>query len=89
MKAVLTVLGHDKIGIIYHVTKVLAENKVNVLDISQTILQNFFTMVMIVDLAACPLKFEELQERLNGVGEEMELSIRIQHQDIFDSMHRI
>lgn len=89
MKAVLTVLGHDKIGIIYHVTKVLAENKVNVLDISQTILQNFFTMVMMVDLSACPLKFEELQERLNGVGEEMGLSIRIQHQDIFDSMHRI
>lgn len=89
MKAVLTVLGHDKIGIIYHVTKVLAENKVNVLDISQTILQNFFTMVMMVDLAACPLKFEELQECLNGIGEEMGLSIRIQHQDIFDSMHRI
>lgn len=89
MKAVLTVLGHDKIGIIYQVTKVLAENKVNILDISQTILQNFFTMVMMVDLEGCPLKFEELQERLNGVGEAMELSIRIQHQDIFDSMHRI
>lgn len=89
MRAVITVLGHDKIGIIYNVTKVLAENKVNVLDISQTILQEFFTMVMMVDIAECTLKFEELQERLNELGEEMELSIRIQHQAIFDSMHRI
>ena len=89
MKAVLTVLGHDRIGIIYQVTGVLAENQVNVLDISQTIMQEVFTMVMIVDLEACPLKFEKLQERLNQLGEEMGMSIRIQHREIFDSMHRI
>lgn len=89
MRAVITVLGHDKIGIIYNVTKVLAENKVNVLDISQTILQDYFTMVMIVDIEKSELKFETLQERLNDLGKEMELSIRIQHQEIFDSMHRI
>ena len=89
MRAVITVLGHDKIGIIYNVTRVLAENKVNVLDISQTILQDYFTMVMIVDIEKSELKFEALQERLDDLGKEMELSIRIQHQEIFDSMHRI
>ena len=89
MRAVITVLGHDKIGIIYHVTKVLSENKVNVLDISQTILQNFFTMIMIVDLENCVVKFEELQNKLDETGREMGLSIKIQHQDIFDSMHTI
>lgn len=89
MRAVITVLGHDKIGIIYQVTKVLAENKVNVLDISQTILQDYFTMVMIVDLKDSLLKFEDLQQKLSETGKQMELSVRIQHQDIFDSMHRI
>ena len=89
MKAVITVLGRDKIGIIYHVTKVLAENKVNVLDISQTILQDYFTMVMIVDIKESSLKFEQLQQKLDETASQMDLSIRIQHQEIFDSMHRI
>lgn len=89
MKAVITVLGNDKIGIIYNVTKILAEDNVNILDISQTILQGYFTMVMIVDIEKCNVKFEELQKKLNDKGVEMDLNIRIQHQQIFDSMHTI
>ncbi|MBE6021520.1 MAG: ACT domain-containing protein [Clostridiales bacterium] len=89
MKAVITVLGNDKRGIIYNVTKILAESDVNILDISQTILDGYFTMVMIVDIEKCNVKFEELQNRLEAKGEEMELNIRIQHKQIFDSMHNI
>ncbi len=89
MKAVITVLGNDKIGIIYNVTKILAEDNVNILDISQTILQGYFTMVMIVDIEKCSVKFEELQKKLNDLGVEMDLNIRIHHQQIFDSMHNI
>lgn len=89
MKAVITVLGNDKRGIIYNVTKILAESDVNILDISQTILDGYFTMVMIVDIEKCNVKFEELQNRLEAKGAEMELNIRIQHKQIFDSMHNI
>ena len=89
MKAVITVLGNDKRGIIYNVTKILAESDVNILDISQTILDGYFTMVMIVDIEKCNVKFEELQNRLEAKGVEMELNIRIQHKQIFDSMHNI
>ncbi|MEI8215648.1 MAG: ACT domain-containing protein [Eubacteriales bacterium] len=89
MKAVISVLGKDKIGIIYNVTSVLAEYEINILDISQTIMQDFFTMVMIVDLEKCSLKFEEIQNKLEKKGEEIGLSIKIQHEDIFNSMHKI
>lgn len=89
MKAVITVLGNDRIGIIYNVTKILAEYDVNILDISQTILQGYFTMVMIVDIEKCTIPFEELQRKLHDKGVEMDLNIRIQHQQIFNSMHNI
>lgn len=89
MKAVITVLGNDRIGIIYNVTKILAEYDVNILDISQTILQGYFTMVMIVDIEKCTIQFEELQRKLHDKGVEMDLNIRIQHQQIFNSMHNI
>lgn len=89
MKAVITVLGNDKVGIIYNVTKILAETGVNILDITQTILQGYFSMVMIVDIEKCTVKFEELQNRLNDKGVEMDLQIRVQHKQIFDSMHTL
>ncbi len=89
MRAVITVIGKDKIGIIAGVTTILADNQINILDISQTILQDFFTMVMIVDTEKCQMKFEDLQNRLRAKGEEIGLSIRIQHEDIFNSMHNI
>jgi len=88
-KAVITVIGNDRTGIIYHVTGVLYECNINIVDLSQTILNDLFTMVMIVDIAKCSVRFEELQSRLEEKGKELALQIKIQHQAIFDSMHNI
>lgn len=89
MRAVITVLGKDRKGIIAAVSAILAENDINILDISQTILQDFFTMITIVDLKDCTIKYEEVQEKLNKLGDELGMSIKIQHEDIFNSMHNI
>ncbi len=89
MRAVITVVGQDKIGIIYEVSRVLAENEVNILDISQTIMQDVFTMIMLVDTEKCGANFKSLAETLDSLGKDLGLSIRIQHEDLFQSMHRI
>ncbi len=89
MKAIVTVLGKDTVGIIAAVCALLSQHDVNVLDISQTILQDYFTMVMMVDLSACKTSFAELASELEKAGEERGLSIRIQREDIFNAMHRI
>ena len=89
MNAIVTVIGKDKVGIIAAVCIKLAEMNVNVLDISQTILDGKFTMVMAVDAANANVGFEELAAQLLELGEGMELSIRIQREEIFDAMHRI
>ena len=89
MNAIVTVIGKDKVGIIAAVCIKLAEMNVNVLDISQTILDGKFTMVMAVDAANANVGFEELAAQLRELGEGMELSIRIQREDIFHAMHRI
>ena len=89
MNAIVTVIGKDKVGIIAAVCIKLAEMNVNVLDISQTILDGKFTMVMAVDAANANVGFEELAAQLRELGEGMELSIRIQREVIFDAMHRI
>ena len=89
MNAIVSVIGKDKVGIIAAVCIKLAEMNVNVLDISQTILDGKFTMVMAVDAANANVGFEELAAQLRELGEGMELSIRIQREEIFDAMHRI
>ena len=89
MHAIVTVVGNDRVGIIASVCSLLAENNVNILDISQTILHGKFTMVMAVDAANANVGFEELAAQLRELGEGMELSIRIQREEIFDAMHRI
>ena len=89
MNAIVTVIGKDKVCIIAAVCIKLAEMNVNVLDISQTILDGKFTMVMAVDAANANVGFEELAAQLRELGEGMELSIRIQREEIFDAMHRI
>lgn len=88
-RAVLTVLGEDKIGIIAAVTSVLAEYRINILDISQTIMQDLFTMIMFCDLAESTVDFATLAERLDAAGKELGVQVRIQHEDIFNFMHRI
>ena len=89
MRAIVTVIGKDRVGIIAGVCSLLAEYGVNILDISQTILQEYLTMVMLVDTSACAAPFDELSRTLKARGEEQGLSIRIQREDIFEAMHRI
>ena len=89
MKGIITVIGKDKVGIIYKVTKVLAEKKVNVEDISQTIMQDYFTMMMMVNLSNMDCDFKELKKSLESLGEEIGLSIKVQLEDLFNSMHNI
>ena len=89
MNAIVTVVGQDKVGIIAAVCALLAENNVNILDISQTILQGSFTMVMAVDAGASKVSIGELGELLEQLGKKIEISNRIQREEIFDAMHRI
>ncbi len=89
MKAVVTVIGKDRIGIIADVCTLLAQMNVNILDISQTVMKEFFTMTMLVDTATSEVPFEKIKEALREQGTKMQLSIRIQRDDIFSAMHRI
>ena len=89
MKGIITVLGKDKVGIIAKVCAYLSDSGVNILDISQTIVQGYFNMMMIVDFAQSPLKFENAAEGLEKLGEEIGVKIQLQHEDIFNPMHRI
>ena len=89
MNAIVTVLGQDRVGIIAAVCNRLANYNVTILDISQTILQGAFTMVMAVDVSASTASFGELGRGLDDLGAEMGLSIRIQREEIFDAMHNI
>ncbi len=88
-KLIITVLGYDRIGIISNISNVLAEAKINILDINQTILQGFFTMAMVVDMSQSTLDIYTLREKLKAKGKEMGLEITAQHEDIFRFMHRI
>ena len=88
MRAIATVIGKDQVGIIANVCGLLAENGVNILDITQTVLQEYLTMVMLVDTSGCSVSFGQLSEQLQKRGEEMGWVIRIQRDDIFNAMHR-
>ena len=88
MRGIITVIGADQKGIIAKVCTCLYEKEVNVLDITQTLLQEYFTMVMLVDLTDCACSFETLQEALDRIGSSMGLSIRVQREEIFhDRIH--
>ena len=89
MRAIVTVIGKDRVGIIADVCTRLAAWQVNILDISQTVMQGNFTMTMLVDLEKCDMPFRELSEQLRLRGEEEKLSIRMQREDIFEAMHRV
>ncbi len=88
-RAIITVLGRDQIGIIAWVSGRLAEYHVNILDISQTIVKDFFTMIMVVDLEPATLELIELARTLDREGNEKGLQVKVQHEDIFTFMHRI
>ena len=89
MKAIVTVVGKDRVGIIANVCVQLASFNVNVLDISQTVMQGYFTMMMATDVSASNIPMAELASELDKIGKDMGLSIRIQREDIFEAMHRI
>ncbi len=89
MKAIMTVIGEDRVGIVANVSCLLAEMGVNILDISQTIMEGIFTMTILVDTATSSHSFDEISSALSARGEESGLSIRIQRRDLFTAMHRI
>ena len=89
MNAIVSVLGKDRVGITAAVCTKLAENNINILDISQTIMGGNFSMVMVVDMAASGRSIKEMGEVLEQLGSEIGQTIRIQREDIFDAMHRI
>ena len=86
MKAIVSVFARDAKGITAYIT---AEQNINILDISQTLMQGYFTMIMLVDLAECEMPFDMLSQHLRSVGEARGLAVHVQRQDIFDAMHRI
>ena len=87
--AVISVIGKDRVGIIAGVATLLSENNINIKDISQTILDGIFTMIMMVDLKDNVIENSDIVDKLNALGEELGVTITIQHTDLFDRMHRI
>jgi len=87
-RAVVSVIGKDQVGIISKVTTIISQNNINILDISQTILQDFFTMMMLVDVTNND-NLDELRSQLDALGNELQLKINIQLEEIFQSMHRV
>ena len=89
MKIVVTIVGKDRVGIIAMVSNILADNKVNILNINKNILEGFFNMIMIADMKDSKMSIKDLQQILKEKGEEIALDIKVQHEDIFDIMHKI
>lgn len=89
MKAIVTVVGKDRVGIIAAVCTQLAAFNVNVLDISQTVMQGYFTMMMATEISECNVPVADLARKMEAVGKEMNLSIHVQREDIFQAMHRV
>ncbi|MBO5724307.1 MAG: ACT domain-containing protein [Lentisphaeria bacterium] len=89
MKAVISVVGCDSVGIIAKVSNECAGCGVNILDISQTVLQDYFTMIMITDIDRITIPFTEFVDRMTALGKELSLEIHAMHEDIFNAMHRI
>ena len=88
-RAIVTIIGSDRVGIIAGVTNVIADANVNILDISQSVIREFFTMIMMVDIGGATMTFEELSRRLAKKGEELGVRVEIQREEIFSAMHRI
>ncbi len=89
MKGIITVLGKDNVGIIAKVCSYLSTNNMNILDISQTIINGYFNMMMIVDISVTQKSFGDLADELSKLGEDIGVVIKLQHEDIFNAMHRI
>ncbi len=89
MKAVITVIGKDAVGILAKVSAICAENNANVIEVTQSVLQDMFAMIMLVDITNISNDFVALQDKLTALGDSLGLKIHTMHEDIFNSMHRI
>jgi ACT domain-containing protein len=89
MRAVITVIGQDRKGIIAGVSSTLAEGGINILDISQTTLQEYFAMIMLVDMTDAKVSFHQIKKQLDSKGIDLGMQIKIQREDIFNAMHEI
>ena len=89
MKVIISVIGKDTVGILAKVSDVCARHNANILEVTQSVLRDVFAMTMLADISSLTVDFNELSDRLTSLGEEMGLSIRVMHEDIFNSMHRI
>ncbi|MGD9569807.1 MAG: ACT domain-containing protein [Sedimentibacter sp.] len=89
MKGIITIIGKDKVGIIANVSTLLSNNNVNILDINQTVMREYFTMIMLVDLNNMKIEFDDLQKQLNIKAKELCMDIKIHRDDIFDKMYEI
>ncbi|WP_455225074.1 ACT domain-containing protein [Granulicatella sp.] len=89
MKAVVTVVGKDRVGIVYEVSKLLAEQNINIVNISQEIMDEYFTMLILVDVSTSKMPFVELAPYIHEQGKNLALDIRIQNHESFEAMHRI
>ena len=89
MRAVITVIGKDNVGILHKVSGVCSEKGVNVIEVTQSVLQDMFAMIMLVDITGMTSDFSELVDDMTSLGEKLGLSIHTMHEDIFNSMHRI
>lgn len=89
MKAFITVIGHDTVGVIAKVSTLCSALNINIEDVTQSILQGMFAMIMLVDISACNVSHEELHAKLDALGQEMGMQINITRQEVFDAMHKI
>ena len=89
MRAVITVTGKDTVGILAKITAACASANVNVMDVSQTVMQDLFVMTMLVDISKCSIEFTALSDKLRESGRKMAMEVHVMHEDIFNSMHRI
>lgn len=89
MKTIVTVIGKDAVGIISKVSAICAECKANIVDITQSVLQDMFVMVMLTDISEINCSFSEYSDKMKSAGKDAGLDIRVMHEDIFNSMHRI
>ncbi len=89
MKAVITVLGKDTVGILAKVSTACAQEGVNIIEVTQSVMQDLFAMIMLADINDCKIPLDELTKKLDKVGEEMGMKVHVMHEDIFNSMHKI
>lgn len=89
MRAIISVIGQDKVGILAKVTNACAEHKINVVDVTQSVLREFFAMIMLVDISESDIPLTEFGDKMEAIGNEMGLSIHVMHEDIFNAMHTI